>query len=105
MASPDGLVLDFVIYVGKGTASVEDMRDFGLEGSIIKKLVETLNGDRDTFLFTDRFFTGVKIAGHLVEKKHLSDRNSDGQPDWRCGTCNVTRPGHEARRLRLQSTQ
>ncbi|KAH9382524.1 hypothetical protein HPB48_013125 [Haemaphysalis longicornis] len=105
MASPDGLVLDFAIYVGKGTVNEEGMREFGLGGSIIKKLVETLNRDRDTFLFTDRYFTVVKIAEHLVEKKRLSDRNSDGQPDWRCGTCNVTRPGHESRRLRLQSTQ
>lgn len=68
MASPDGLVLDFAIYVGKGTVSVEDMREFGLGGSIIKKLVATLKRDQDTFLFTDRYFTGMKIAEHLVDE-------------------------------------
>ncbi|KAH7960922.1 hypothetical protein HPB49_024856 [Dermacentor silvarum] len=68
MASPDGLVLDFAIYVGKGTVSVEDMREFGLGGSIIKKLVATLKRDQHTFLFTDRYFTDMKIAEHLVDE-------------------------------------
>lgn len=68
MASPDGLVLDFSIYVGKGTVSDDDMREFGLGGSVVKKLVETLRSDRETFVFTDRYFTGLKTAEHLIEK-------------------------------------
>ncbi|XP_070392602.1 piggyBac transposable element-derived protein 3-like [Dermacentor albipictus] len=67
IASPDGFMLDFAIYVGKGTVPDDDMWEFGLGGSVIKKLVQTLNRDRDTFVFTDRYFTGLKIAEHLVE--------------------------------------
>lgn len=54
-------------YVGKCTLSMEDMREFRLGGSI-KKLVETLKKDQDTFILTDRYSTGLKIAEHLVEQ-------------------------------------
>ncbi|XP_040070249.3 uncharacterized protein LOC120843088 [Ixodes scapularis] len=85
MASPDGLVLDFAIYVGKGTVSDDDMREFGPGGSVVKKLLETLRRDRETFVFTDMYFTGLKIAEHLIEKKCFYDRHSDGQPySWHC---------------------
>ncbi|KAH9372299.1 hypothetical protein HPB48_011098 [Haemaphysalis longicornis] len=38
MISPDGLGSGLWHYVGKGTVSVEDMREFGLGGSPIEKL-------------------------------------------------------------------
>ncbi|KAH9371321.1 hypothetical protein HPB48_007324 [Haemaphysalis longicornis] len=105
MPSPDGLVLDFAIYVGKGTVNVEDMQEFGLGGSIIKKLVETLNRDRDTFLFTDRYFTGVKIAEHLVEKSIFRPGTVMANRTGGVALVMSQARGHEARRLRLQSTQ
>lgn len=69
MASADGLVLDFLIYVGKGTVPDDDMKQLGLGASVVKRLVETGKMCEPTFVFTDRYFTGIKLADYLLEKK------------------------------------
>lgn len=42
LAARDGLVIDFHIYVGKGTVSDGDMKQFGLGASVVKLLCRTL---------------------------------------------------------------
>lgn len=57
LASKDGLILDFVIYQGKGTVPEDDMKTFGLGGSIVKRLVATINNSNyQHVIYTDRFF-------------------------------------------------
>lgn len=48
------------------------MKQLGLGASVVKKLVETVGRCDPTFVFTDRHFTGFKLADFLVEKKYLT---------------------------------
>lgn len=68
LAAPDGLVLDFLIYTGKNTVPECDMKELGLGGSVVKKLTETVPTDKPVLLFTDRFFTSVKLLDRLLQK-------------------------------------
>ncbi|XP_054720937.1 piggyBac transposable element-derived protein 3-like [Uloborus diversus] len=69
LASKDGLVLDFVIYQGKGTVPEDDVKTFGLGGAIVKRLVESIkNPNYQQVINTDRYFTGIKIAEYLLSK-------------------------------------
>lgn len=38
------------------------MKQLGLGASVVKKLVETVGRCDPTFVFTDRYFTGFKLA-------------------------------------------
>lgn len=67
MASPDGLVLDITVYVGKGTVPEDDMLEIGLGGSIVMNLLQTLGRSEQMFLFTDTYFTGMKTAEYLIK--------------------------------------
>ncbi|KAG0428104.1 hypothetical protein HPB47_024903, partial [Ixodes persulcatus] len=68
LASPDGLVLDYVIYTGKNTVLEEDIKMYGLGGAVVKKLVVPLDAeDIPTFLFADRYLTGIIVIEHLAE--------------------------------------
>ncbi|XP_040066395.1 piggyBac transposable element-derived protein 2-like [Ixodes scapularis] len=67
LAASDGLVLHFMMCVGKGTVPDADMKELGLGGGVVKRLVETVNTDEATFLFTDRYFAGVKVADFLLD--------------------------------------
>ncbi|KAH6933982.1 hypothetical protein HPB50_019370 [Hyalomma asiaticum] len=64
MAAADGLVLDFLIYVGEGTVREDDMKQLGLGASVVEKLVETVKRSDPTFVFTDSF----KLGDYLLEK-------------------------------------
>ncbi|KAH6922746.1 hypothetical protein HPB50_018786 [Hyalomma asiaticum] len=68
MAAADGLVLDFLIYVGKGTVREDDMKQLGLGASVVKKLMETVERSDPTFVFTDRYSTSFKLGDDLLEK-------------------------------------
>lgn len=68
LASSDGLVLDFLIYTGKGTVPDADMKDLGLGGAVVKRLLETVPMDEPVHVFTDRFFTGIKLAEFLLKR-------------------------------------
>lgn len=68
LASPDGLVLDFLVYTGKNTVTPEDMKLYGLGGAVVKHLSTTVS-DQKAHLFTDRFFTGLSIVDYLTEKQ------------------------------------
>nr|XP_037286102.1 piggyBac transposable element-derived protein 3-like [Rhipicephalus microplus] len=67
LASPDGLVLDFVVYTGKNTVDADDSKLYGLGGAVVKKLATTITDDR-AHIFTDRYFTGLRIMDHLLER-------------------------------------
>lgn len=69
LALPDALVLDFVIYNDRVTIPEGDRKELGLAEGIVKKLVDTLNRGEPTLVFTDRYFTGIKLANHLLEEK------------------------------------
>ncbi|KAH9370270.1 hypothetical protein HPB48_007393 [Haemaphysalis longicornis] len=62
VAASYGLVLDFAIHVGKGTAPNSELKKLGLGGAVGKKLTETVNRHDVTFLFTDRYFMGINVA-------------------------------------------
>lgn len=66
LAARDGLVLDFEIYVGKDTLPQDVMKNLGLGAGIVEKLCRTIDGS--CVLYTDRFFTSLKLAEHLLEK-------------------------------------
>ncbi|GBM94280.1 PiggyBac transposable element-derived protein 3, partial [Araneus ventricosus] len=68
LAARDGLVLDFIIYTGKNTVADNDMKSFGLGGSIVKHLVSSISVSKPTYLFTDRYFTGLAILDYLRTK-------------------------------------
>ncbi|XP_046408775.1 uncharacterized protein LOC124173302 [Ischnura elegans] len=55
----DGLVLDFHIYVGKGTIPDKDMRELGLGAGIVKLLTRTIS---HSIIYCDRFFTSEKLG-------------------------------------------
>ena len=68
LASSDGVVLDFLIYSGKGTVSDDEKNQFGLGGAVVHRLIETIPTNENVVLFTDRYFTGLKIVEHLESK-------------------------------------
>lgn len=65
LAAKDGLVLDFHIYVGKNTLPQEDMKSLGLGSGIVKLLLRTVT--EACHLYTDRFFTSLKLIDFLNE--------------------------------------
>ncbi|KAL3219426.1 hypothetical protein MRX96_030440 [Rhipicephalus microplus] len=69
----DGLVLDFVIYTGKGTVPETDTKELGLGGAIVKRLLHTVPEEQPVHVFTGRFFTGLKLAEYLLRRNaHLT---------------------------------
>ncbi|XP_046391655.1 piggyBac transposable element-derived protein 2-like [Ischnura elegans] len=59
LAERDGLVLDFHIYVGKGTIPDKDMRELGLGAGIVKLLTRTIS---HSIIYCDHFFTSEKLG-------------------------------------------
>lgn len=73
LSSSDGLVLDFVIYTGKGTVPEADTKELGLGGAIVKRLLHTAPEEQPVHVFTDCFFTGLKLAEYLLRRNaHLT---------------------------------
>ncbi|XP_049268932.1 piggyBac transposable element-derived protein 2-like [Rhipicephalus sanguineus] len=68
LSSSDGLVLDFVIYTGKGTVPEADTKELGLGGAIVKRLLHTVPEEQPVHVFTDRFFTGLNLAEYLLRR-------------------------------------
>nr|AHN53433.1 DDE domain transposase [Nuttalliella namaqua] len=68
LAAPDGLVLDFVIYTGKNTVPDSDVKELGLGGAVVKKLIETVPPEKPVLLFTDRYFTSLKLLDYLLSR-------------------------------------
>lgn len=66
LASKDGLVLDFHIYVGSTTIAESDKKQLGVGGGIVKLLLRTVT--EGTCLYTDRFFTSLKLADYLNQQ-------------------------------------
>ena len=66
LAARDGLVLNFEIYVGKDTLSADTKKNLRLGAGIVEKLCRTITGS--CVLYTDRFFTSLKLEEHLLEK-------------------------------------
>ncbi|GBP29505.1 PiggyBac transposable element-derived protein 3 [Eumeta japonica] len=67
LAARVGVVLDFEIYVGSNTLPPQDMADLGLGAGIVKLLCRTV--DETCVLYTDRFFTSIKLADYLIQNK------------------------------------
>lgn len=89
LAARDGLVLDFEIYVGKDTLPQDVMKHLGLGAGIVDKLCRTIN--ESCVLYTDRFFTSLKLADHLNEKR---------SGIFLTGTVMVNRIGQVAQKLK-----
>ncbi|KAI5722453.1 hypothetical protein M8J76_008557 [Diaphorina citri] len=68
MASPDGLILDFHVYTGKGFLPDDVMKTMGLGAGIVTKLCETVDQKNTCVVYTDRYFTSLKCAEVLLEK-------------------------------------
>ncbi|XP_047115691.1 piggyBac transposable element-derived protein 3-like [Schistocerca piceifrons] len=68
LASNDGLLLDFCIFVGKGNVPEDDLKTLGLGGAVVKLLSLTLPQDGSHVIYIDRFFTSVTSAEMLLEK-------------------------------------
>lgn len=70
LASKDGLVLDFHIYVGSTTIPEGDKKELGVGGGVVKLLLRTVT--ENCSLYTDRFFTSLKLAEYLnVHMQHV----------------------------------
>ncbi|XP_049316508.1 piggyBac transposable element-derived protein 3 isoform X9 [Bactrocera dorsalis] len=68
LAARDGLVLDFEIYVGKNTLPQEVVKSLGLGAGMVEKLCRTIVNS--CVLYTDRFFTSLKLAELLLQKNN-----------------------------------
>jgi hypothetical protein len=67
LASPEGLVLDFVIYQGADTyRPVPPEVKIGAGGLVIAHLSETLS--RGTCIYCDRYFTGAGMIRYMLTK-------------------------------------
>ncbi|KAH7973889.1 hypothetical protein HPB49_006414 [Dermacentor silvarum] len=64
LASPQGLVLDFEIFQGKG--SLAQKKQHGIGAAVVLKLAETL--PCGSLLYFDRYFTGTHLLESLAEK-------------------------------------
>ncbi|GBN25087.1 hypothetical protein AVEN_77997-1 [Araneus ventricosus] len=103
LAARDGLVLDFIIYTGlidllgfygtrarigqaiytgKNTVADNDMKSFGLGGSIVKHLVSSISVSKPTCLFTDRYSTGLAILDYLRTGNPRLPENQKYLYDW-----------------------
>ncbi|GBN03609.1 hypothetical protein AVEN_201866-1 [Araneus ventricosus] len=68
--SARGLVIDFIIYDGKGCVSPEDKRNYVLGGGMVKRL-SAIPQDATHVLCTDRYFTGIKFAEYLLDNIYM----------------------------------
>ena len=90
-----GIVLDFIVYVGKGTQ--EDTRGLGATGEIVTNLLQPYM-NKGHSLFTDNFYTSPTLSTFLFQNKTNScgtvkqnrkempilDKNlKRGECDWR----------------------
>lgn len=91
LAARDGLVLDFDVYVGKNTLPQDVMKSLGLGAGIVEKLCRTISNS--CVLYTDRFFTSVKLADYLIEKKNGI---------FLTGTVMANRTGEAAQKLKSE---
>lgn len=71
LSSSEGLVLDFIIYTGKGTVCEADTKELGLGGALVKRLLDTVPKETQVHVFTDRFFTGLKLGECLLRRNAL----------------------------------
>lgn len=63
-----GIILDFIVYVGKETNPQENASGLGATGEIVNSLLEPyLNKGHS--LFTDNFYTSLTLSTFLYEKK------------------------------------
>ncbi|KAH9377484.1 hypothetical protein HPB48_006255 [Haemaphysalis longicornis] len=105
LSSSDGLVLDFLIYTGKGTVPDADMKELGLGGAVVKRLLETVPTDEPVHVFTDRFFYGNKVGRIPSQTKCISYRHNCGKPNWRRGFQASKRKQHDPRRIVFRCPQ
>lgn len=105
LSSSDGLVLDFVIYTGKGTVPEADTKELGLGGAIVKRLLHTVPEEQPVHVFTDRFFYRFEACRIPSPKECTSYRYNYGKQNWRCGTKASKRKEHETRRIMLRCPQ
>lgn len=68
-ATPQGLVLDFEIYQGKGTLLEVCDVDLGVGPSAVIRLIQSLSPG--THVFIDRYFTTVRLLEYLLDKNIL----------------------------------
>lgn len=68
LAASDGLILDYLIYTGKGTVSEDSMKTLGLGCSIVKQLCQTVPQNSNHVIYADRFFSSVKCADTLLQR-------------------------------------
>lgn len=89
LAAPDGLILDFHVYTGKGFIPDDTLKNIGLGAAIVSKLCETVNEDNSCVIYTDRYFTSLKCA-ELLLSKHI----------YLTGTVNANRTGGATLKLK-----
>jgi len=69
LANPDGLVLDFRVYVGKDTFSDVVSDNVGLGGKAVLALIASLRPG--TVIYIDRYFTTVQLMQELAGRQLL----------------------------------
>lgn len=70
LASQIGMVLDFIVYQGKGTLPPNSIDEFGVGGNVVIHLSQSLLPGHH--IFFDRFFTSPKLMKCLLEKGFYS---------------------------------
>jgi hypothetical protein len=66
LAANDGMLLDFCMYVDKGTVPENDIKERGLGGGVVKLFCATVPKDGCHVIYSDRFFTSVKCVGYFA---------------------------------------
>lgn len=68
LSTPEGLVLDFIVYTGSGTVAEKMKDEYGIGVSIVLSLTERIQQFRSHCVFTDRFFTSFKSVDALLAR-------------------------------------
>lgn len=68
-ASSSGIMHDFVIYEGKGTATDHGL---GISGDIVLDLVRDLPQGINHKVFFDNWFSSLRLVDHLKKEGYLS---------------------------------
>lgn len=90
MAAPDGVVLDFKIYTGKGSFPEALMKEIGLGASVVKEMTARLT--KQHCIYTARFFTSHKTIDLFL-----------GKNIYQVGTDMRNRMGPVANKIRMDS--
>ncbi|XP_049853450.1 uncharacterized protein LOC126334834 [Schistocerca gregaria] len=81
LETSEGLVLDFIIYTGKGTVPDTELKEIDLGASVIKLLTVTVPNNGQHVIYSDRFFTDIKsielLLSNNISNRYCNEKQND----------------------------